>query len=402
MFSSSVKAEGNANVGGRYVRVESASEIEHGAEYLITYIVSLDSKYNMYAMSTSSTEGRFSSVVIREASNIEDYPKSVIVSEVNASNTPYEYVFEQETKGWSIKGDGGYLENTVTSSSSSSMSFSANKSSGTLFTVNEKSGTPYKLVFKNTKKILNTNVSATIGLTKNSTTTYFSCSTGTEKYVILYKKDTTGGGDTPEEADFTMSHVGYATLYYGTKDVTLPEGLQAFTYSLVDKGNNKMYLSPSHTYNAGDKIPAGVGVVLTGDGGNYTLTLSDPDNNLPKYDNVLKGTDTDKMVDDENSIFYRLSLNNEGDLNSVGFYWGEENGAAFVNQAHKAYLPLPNSASAKSTAIYFSSMDDNATKVIVPTQKKNDNETQYDILGRKVRSGVNGIRISKGKKLIAR
>lgn len=387
--------------GGTYVRVDNTSALEDKGVYLITYIDGTSKTgYTLYAMSTESNEatGKFTSVALQTASGTDssNYPTSLNVLGVNSMNPtylPYECVLEKETKGWRLRTVNGYIQNTNSSPyplSFTNSSSSSQDAKNSFYSINDKNNDVYKVRISNIVK----DGSADIYIGKSGN--YFSCKATTTNLVVFYKKVSTS------TIPFTMSHVGYATLYYGTKDVTLPEGLQAFTYSLVDKGNNKMYLSPSHTYNAGDKIPAGVGVVLTGDGGNYTLTLSAPDNDLPKYENVLKGTDTDIIVDDENSIFYRLSLNNEGDLNSVGFYWGEENGAAFVNQAHKAYLPLPNSASAKSTAIYFSSMDDNATKVIVPTQKKSDNETQYDILGRKVRSGVNGIRISKGKKLIAR
>lgn len=356
--------------------------------------------YGLYAMSTKSTiEGRFAAVKLSDASSIEDHPEYVDVETVNSSlEVPYEYVFEKNTKGWMIRDiDGHYLNNNSTSSTNS-MSFGDKNNKGSLFTL--EAGNGYYLKLKNTFTDKKTTISGTIGMPQGGS--YYSCIKGTEKLIVLYKKVSGGNNDdTPTTEPFEVQNVGYATLYYGEKDVTLPSGLQAFTYTLQQLGE-KLYLVSSHTYNAGDKIPAGVGVVVKGAQGNYTLTLSSPDENLPRYENVLKGTDTDILLE-EDAIFYMLSLNKSGELSSIGFYWGAEDGAAFTNKAHKAYLAVPKQAQAKTSVVLFAGFNDTETTGI--TLKENANavkELQYDLLGRKIRNGGSVIRIANGKKILSR
>lgn len=406
VFSSAVMAEGNpapelTTTGGRYVRVNSAAEIVDNGVYLIVRAEGINPNYGLYAMSTKSTESQFGAVKLMDASSREDHPEYVDVETVNSSlETPYEYVFEEDTKGWMIRDiDGHYLNNNSTSSTSS-MSFGEKSDKGSLFTL--EAGNGYYLKLKNTFTDKKTTISGTIGMPIKSVG-YFSCfSSNTSRYVVLYKKVSGGNNDdTPTTEPFEVQNVGYATLYYGEKDVTLPSGLQAFTYTLQQLGE-KLYLVSSHTYNAGDKIPAGVGVVVKGAQGNYTLTLSSPDEKLPRYENVLKGTDTDIFLE-EDAIFYMLSLNKSGELSSIGFYWGAEDGAAFTNKAHKAYLAVPKQAQAKTSVVLFAGFNDTETTGI--TLKENANavkELQYDLLGRKIRNGGSVIRIANGKKILSR
>ena len=51
-----------------------------------------------------------------------------------------------------------------------------------------------------------------------------------------------------------------------------------------------------------------------------------------------KGSATAATTEGENCLFYKLSYDNEG--KNLGFYWAAENGAAFTNEANKAYLAL--------------------------------------------------------------
>lgn len=406
VFSSAVMAEGNpapelTTTGGRYVRVNSAAEIVDNGVYLIVRAEGLNPNYGLYAMSTKSTESQFGAVKLMDASSREDHPEYVDVETVNSSlETPYEYVFEEDTKGWMIRDiDGHYLNNNSTSSTSS-MSFGEKSDKGSLFTL--EAGNGYYLKLKNTFTDKKTTISGTIGMPNKSGSYFTFFSNTSDKYVVLYKKVSGGNNDdTPTTEPFEVQNVGYATLYYGEKDVTLPSGLQAFTYTLQQLGE-KLYLVSSHTYNAGDKIPAGVGVVVKGAQGNYTLTLSSPDENLPRYENVLKGTDTDILLE-EDAIFYMLSLNKSGELSSIGFYWGAEDGAAFTNKAHKAYLAVPKQAQAKTSVVLFAGFNDTETTGTTLKEKANAvKELQYDLLGRKIRNGGSVIRIANGKKILSR
>lgn len=406
VFSSALKAQENPapvlnTTGGTYVRVEDKSQLKNNDICLIAFVDgSSKDGYSLYVMSTvSETAGKFAGVVLQSAESKEysAYPTTIIVSDVNSkdpSYLPYEYVFEKKTDNvWKIKDiDGKYLKNIISSSNSNNvMSFSDNSNDkDILFTITDsRTEAPFMMQFYNKNS---SNKDGYLGFSGST----FSCSTST-KYVALYRKVV------PETATLEMSEVGYATMYYGTKDVILPTGLQASTYTL-QTSNDKMYLKPSHTYIAGDVIPAGVGVVLRGAAGTYNLTLNDPEENPTLYDNVLKGTDENMTVTDANCTFFMLSLNANGDTGSVGFYWGAEGGAAFENKAHKAYLPIPNAPGAKATVIYIDGLGDNgdATKVQNISNGAITNSSQYDALGRIINSGSTTIRIKNGKKYLSR
>lgn len=408
IFSSAVKAEGSSapvlnNTGGTYTLVERYEDIEDGGVYLITRA----NDYKLYAMSTeSSLPGNFAVVELQNVGFDKEkyeyeYPTSVTVSDVNLNSPsflPYEYVFIKSGEGWRIKNkDNKYLLNSRSSSASMSLTENGNDP-GTLFKLN---GTSTTKGYSFLNRFENRNSAGVISLLAFYAP-YFTCSKAGH-YLALYKKVTNDTpDDTPTTAPFRVSSIGQATLYYGEKDVTLPAGLRASTYTLKTIGD-KMYLSPSHNYNAGDKIPAGVGVVVKGNEGNYELTLTAPDKGLEKYPNVLKGTDNDELVTDANSLFYMLSLNKESDPNSIGFYWGTEDGAAFVNKAHKAYLPVPNSAGAKSVSIrFYDNEEGNATGLDHHALGTSTKDMKHDVLGRRVSNGSNTIQIIKGKKVISR
>lgn len=196
----------------------------------------------------------------------------------------------------------------------------------------------------------------------------------------------------------TIGATGYSTLYYGTFDVTLPEGLVAFTFSQDAQDN----LVVSHTYRAGEKIPQNTGVVIKGEKGDYTLTLSIPDESLPTYDNLLGGYDVATAIpEDDNSRFYMLSLNSSKTPGSVGFYWGSNDGAAFTSGAHKAYLRLPKgSVSSAKGAFVLADMDEITGIIGIRNMARENKEIIYDVMGRKVHNVSRGVFIQGGRKVV--
>ena len=162
--------------------------------------------------------------------------------------------------------------------------------------------------------------------------------------IQLYRKVV--ASDTPEEyVDLTISSIGYATLYYNDKAVVVNPELTAKTYKVED---DKMVVSK--TYLPGDVIPAATGVVFKGNEGVYSLEVTDAQGEADG-DNMLKGFDEDALTVGE-GLFYKLSTY-EGE--EVGFYWGAENGGAFISKAHKAYLVAPSYVSAKGFALDWTS-----------------------------------------------
>lgn len=144
-------------------------------------------------------------------------------------------------------------------------------------------------------------------------------------------------------------------------------------------------------------IPANTGAVIKAAKGSHYLTAV---NSTSVYsDNALLGTDYETQLPaDESKKFYALTLNEENDLGSVGFYWMNPTGAAFVNGAHKAYLVIEGEeAVAKAKAAYL--FEDDATGI---SSVKNESTMQnaYNLNGVRVNESYKGIVVKNGKKVL--
>lgn len=144
-----------------------------------------------------------------------------------------------------------------------------------------------------------------------------------------------------DPATVSISSVGYATLYYGDRALTVPEGVVAKTYA-VENGQ----LVNTKEYVAGDVIPQATAVVLKGKEGTYTFESATTEGTAPGKSD-LYGYDTEQNTSVTNAkYYYKLSLDDEGA--NVGFYWGKNNGAAFTSGAHKAFLAVKEAIASKA------------------------------------------------------
>lgn len=195
----------------------------------------------------------------------------------------------------------------------------------------------------------------------------------------------------------TISAVGYGTLYYGKKNLIVPEGVTAATYKVVEGK-----LKQSSTYNT---IPAGSGVVLSGDQGTYyfyeSMTADAKDAN-----NQLRGSDEPTTTSGGN-YYYALTLNAASDPKSVGFYWMTANGGKFTNGAHKAYLALDTMFADPTTPVkgFFTFIEDEDDPTGIDNLNDNVNaneEAIYNIAGQRLGKMQKGINIVNGKKIIVK
>lgn len=134
---------------------------------------------------------------------------------------------------------------------------------------------------------------------------------------------------------------GYATAY-SDNAVILPEGLQAAIVTGVADGK----LTIDYRYNSGDVIPAGTAVLVKGEAGAHAYNLATGDEQAVAG-NLLKGAASDVATEGDGCLFYMLSY--DANHQNLGFYWAAEDGAAFTSKAGKAYLALPQAASAGVT-----------------------------------------------------
>lgn len=192
----------------------------------------------------------------------------------------------------------------------------------------------------------------------------------------------------------TIGSTGYATLYYSGRAIKIPTGLTAYTMK-VENGK----IVKSRAYSEGETLPKATAVILRGKPGKYNLDTS-TEEGITDSNNQQKGSDTKTSTTGNNGDCFYMLANKDGE--GVGFYWGAENGAAFLNGEHKAYLAIPMTdtyGSAAKPCYVFA--EDAATAI----GKTSDNETKpasYTLDGRLCPRGAKGIVISNGRKTIRR
>lgn len=201
--------------------------------------------------------------------------------------------------------------------------------------------------------------------------------------------------------NFNITEAGYGT-YYSSKAYTMPKGVKGYTIT----GNEGTSLVMNEAYAAGDVVPAKTALVVEGAANKY-YTLVAKSTELTPANNKLHGSDEAEMtyVDGTNVKYYKLSYNNEG--NNLGFYWGSENGAAFTNGAHKAYLAL-NSETLLSQSRGFSLADlahGVTTGINTTVKSATQSNFIYDLNGRRINSlngAAKGVYIMNGQKVLVK
>lgn len=203
---------------------------------------------------------------------------------------------------------------------------------------------------------------------------------------------------------FKITEAGYGT-YYSSKAYTMPEGVKGY----IITGNEGTSLVMNEAYAAGDVVPAKTALVVEGAANKYYTLVAESTELTPANNNNNKLHGSDKAettyVDGTDVKYYKLSYNNEG--NNLGFYWGSENGAAFTNGAHKAYLAL-NSETLLSQSRGFSLADlahGVTTGINTTVKSATQSNFIYDLNGRRINSlngAAKGVYIMNGQKVLVK
>ena len=195
---------------------------------------------------------------------------------------------------------------------------------------------------------------------------------------------------------FKITEAGYGT-YYSSKAYTMPKGVKGYTIT----GNEGTSLVMNEAYAAGAVVPAKTALVVEGAANKY-YTLVAESTDLTPDKNKLHGSDEAETtyVDGTDVKYYKLSYNNEG--NNLGFYWGSENGAAFTNGAHKAYLALDSETLlSQSRGFSLADLAHGVTTGINTTVKSaTQSNFIYDLNGRRINSlngAAKGVYIMNGQ-----
>lgn len=201
---------------------------------------------------------------------------------------------------------------------------------------------------------------------------------------------------------FKITEAGYGT-YYSSKAYTMPKGVKGYTIT----GNEGTSLVMNEAYAAGDVVPAKTALVVEGAANKYYTLVAASTELTPADNNKLHGSDEAETtyVDGTDVKYYKLSYNNEG--NNLGFYWGSENGAAFTNGAHKAYLALDSETLlSQSRGFSLADLAHGVTTGINTTVKSaTQSNFIYDLNGRRINSlngAAKGVYIMNGQKVLVK
>lgn len=211
----------------------------------------------------------------------------------------------------------------------------------------------------------------------------------------------TGDIEAVKDDAVKITDAQYGTVYYADA-FFMPTG--ATGYVAESNGNGGITLK--ETYAEGELVPAKTALVLNAPKGNYDICLAESDAIAPT-NNLLHGTTTEKLTEVEGGTYkyYKLSYNNEG--NNLGFYWGSENGAAFTNGAHKAYLALDSETLlSQSRGFSLADLAHGVTTGINTTVKSTTQSNFiYDLNGRRINSlngAAKGVYIMNGQKVLVK
>ena len=374
---------------GRYRLVTSTEDLESGKNYLI---VSGTKAYNGF----NTNKGDAGDVTISE--NVIDLSVT--------GNQAVPVVLTKESAStwgtyWSIYDTGveAYLTALSGNKLGTTNSYSVGRPSWTI-----------DVSSNGTATIQNYNNDAY--LKYNSKDDMFRAYTSGQTAVSLYKEI-----EVPvvEEITVSIGSTGYATLYYSDKNLVVPEGVDAYTYTITDGK-----LEESWLYEADEVIPQGTAVVLLdlaelGDGETkhdyaFTVTteqgLEDPDNLLMGFDEDAETVGPDGAT--EGYKFYMLSLDKNSTPGSVGFYYAKNcpHGEAFTSKGHKAYLPVPVPVASGKSFFLFGDAQSGTTDIdnVQSSKFKAESADIYDLSGRKMGGGKlqPGIYIKNGRKVVVK
>ena len=186
------------------------------------------------------------------------------------------------------------------------------------------------------------------------------------------------------ELPVTVTAAGYAT-FYAPVAVTVPTGVTAHTVTI-----NGEWATLSKALTV---VPAETGVVLVAGEGSHSLVITTTDATATS---ALVGTTAATYIAAD---AYVLS----NGANGVGFYGAilnQQGNTAFLNNSHKAYLPMTDGVNAASYSFRFG---EGTTGISEVTTENGEVKAIYDLTGRKVEAiSAPGIYIVNGKKVLVK
>ena len=184
----------------------------------------------------------------------------------------------------------------------------------------------------------------------------------------------------------------YFTTFSSDKAV---EFVDATVYT-VGVNENKLSLNEVK----GNQVPANTGVLVQS---NKTDAMYVYIESAPTIEgNLLRASVTEQTTtgadDTKEYKYYMLSYNKDNE--NLGFYWGENDGAAFTSKAGRAYLAVEKTN--EVAAVKGFSLSDMETGISQVCGSAANNGVIYDLQGRRVERAVRGLYIMNGRKVMVK
>lgn len=184
----------------------------------------------------------------------------------------------------------------------------------------------------------------------------------------------------------------YFTTFSSDKAV---EFVDATVYT-VGVNENKLSLNEVK----GNQVPANTGVLVQSNETNAMYVYIE---SAPAIEgNLLRASVTEQTTtgadDTKEYKYYMLSYNKDNE--NLGFYWGENDGAAFTSKAGRAYLAVEKTN--EVAAVKGFSLSDMETGVSQVCGSAANKGVIYDLQGRRVERAVRGLYIMNGRKVMVK
>ena len=245
---------------------------------------------------------------------------------------------------------------------------------------------------------------------------------GSASSVVLYRD----GSDTPQiktikvtyevqPQPFTLEIIPEATdgrYYYSTLSNLGPGNFIVPSNVVVSTiiVNEKRRIENTQEFNEGESLPGNGAYLVTADyPGHFIFEVSEITEPIPLLgENQLYPSIKDEITagpeDDVEYVYYMLSLSRQNPQNSIGFYWGEVEGAAFVNEKdNKAFLAIPKTEEVShASAILFDGNDEDDIRTIKSDIPQDG--SAYTLSGVRMEgtSLPKGVYIVNGKKMVVK
>lgn len=357
--------------GGTYRKIDNLSDYKDGNIIIVASYSDAGEGDKIRIMTTvSSTFGLFDSYEYGDFS--ENMPSTITLANVNSAANPYEYCAKTVSTGTGSA--------TISLKDIEDMYFGITTIDNTNQLTRNSSLDSYSkwVLADDQERIISTIKYARYLRLLKDNNCFSNNKNGTSS--TIYKK----------VHPLTFGSTGYATLYYANNSLLIPEGLEAYTYNIDNDGKlNKTAVT--------DTIPQNTAVVVKGTPNTtYELDILAKSSIEKNENNLLKGTETQTTTTSDAECRFFLLANGD---NGLGFYYGADGGAAFENNAHKAYLCVPESHFTENGAkISFFSIDGNTTGAKEIESENTSSGTYYDMSGRQIANPQKGIYIKNGKK----